>query len=181
MIMNKKYFLIPAALFLMVFALPGIYDYSFTTIEGGIVNLSSYQNKKIVIVTLPVMPGGDNNKFLERLDSISAARQATIKMIGVPSYEDGYTAASIIALRNWYRSKLGAQFIVATGMYTRKASGSNQHIIFKWLTDKNKNGHFDMDVNGAGQQFFIATGGDLYGILGPEAKWNTNIFNRLVQ
>jgi glutathione peroxidase len=180
-IMGKQYFLIASIILLSSFSFSGIYDYSFTTIEGSTVAMSSYQQKKIIIITLPVSENAENNLHLVRLDSLSAAHQGNVVMIGVPSIEDGYNSSNSAALRNWYRSHLGSQFIIASGMYTRKSSGNNQDQIFKWLTDKNLNGHFDNDVEGIGNQFFISPTGELYGALGPEAKFSNNVFNRLVQ
>jgi len=157
----------------------GIYDYSFTTIEGNTKNLSDYRQKKIVIVTLPINETTETTRYLQRLDSLSRAHSAQIVMIAVPSYEDGYTASNKNALENWYRSKVGSQVIIAQGIYTRKAS-TEQNQIFKWLTDKNLNTHFDIDVSGYGHQFFISETGELYGNIISEAKWSNRIFNKLV-
>jgi glutathione peroxidase-family protein len=157
-----------------------IYDYSFLSAEGNIINLNSYQQKKIIFVTLPISQNNETNNYLERLDSLSRAHTTGIVMIGVPSYEDGYTSSSASTLNAWYRSKIGNQIIIGQGMYTRKNS-SDQNQIFRWLTDKNLNSHFDIDVSNWGQQFFISGSGELVGVLGPEAKWSNRIFNKLVQ
>jgi glutathione peroxidase len=179
MIMHKPYFLILSAFLLTGFTIPGIYEYSFNSIEGNDIYLNNYRNKKIVISTLPAVQTTENNNYLLRLDSLSRANPAII-MIGIPSYEDGYTQQNAAALKNWYRSKLGNQFIIGRGMHTRKIS-SGQHSIFKWLTKKEWNQHFDNDVEGAGEQFFINENGELYGVLDPEVRWSNIIFNRLVQ
>jgi len=65
-------------------------------------------------------------------------------------------------------------------MYTRKSS-SYQNEIFAWLTDKDLNGHFDKEVDGPGSEFFVSASGELYGVLGPEARWSDNLFNKLIQ
>lgn len=160
--------------------IPGIYDYSFTSIEGNIITMSSYQQKKIIITTLPVIQNAENNLHLARLDSLSRANQPEIVMIGIPSFENGYTEQNSDTLKNWYRSILGNQFIIGRGMYTHKTS-SNQHQMFAWLTKTNLNNRFDVDVEGIGDQFYISENGTLYGVLGPGAKWSNNVFNRLIQ
>ena len=165
---------------LILFFFTSIYDYSFTSIEGNNVSLSSYQQKTIIIATLPVTVSAENNQHLARLDSLSRAHPSTLVMIGVPSVEDGYTEQNTESLKTWYRTYLGNQFVISKGMYTHKTS-ANQHPLFKWLTDKNLNMHFDMDVEGIGDQFFISENGTLYGVLGPEAKWSNNTFSRLIQ
>jgi glutathione peroxidase len=179
--MLNQYFITSSLIFLWGFSFSGLYDYSFTAIEGNTVAMSSYQQKTIIIVTLPISENAETNQYLARLDSLSNAHQGNLVMIGVPSIEDGYNSSNSAAMKDWYRSYLGSQFIIAAGMYTRKASGNNQDQIFKWLTDKNQNGHLDDDVQGIGSQFFISPAGELYGETGPEAKFSNHVFNRLVQ
>jgi glutathione peroxidase len=158
---------------------PGIYDYSFTDMEGNTIALNNYRQKKIVIVTLSIIKSNENDKYLLRLDSLSKANPSVV-MIGIPAVEDGYAEQNATTLKNLYRSKMGNQFIIAKGMHTRKYS-ENQHSLYKWLTDKDFNTHFDKDAAGAGQQFFINETGEIYGVTGPEAKWSNKIFNRLVK
>jgi glutathione peroxidase len=160
-------------------SLSSIYDYSFTTIEGIQTSLNSYQGKKIIILTLPISQNTENNIYLQRLDSLSKAHQGNVVMIGVPSFEDGYSIEGSNNLKTWYRSILDSQFLISKGLHTRKSS--SQEPLFKWLTDKDLNRHFDLDVEGAGQQFFISETGNLYGVIDPEARMSNKIFNKLIQ
>ena len=175
----KKIFPILSFAIVVSLSFNSIYDYSFTTIEGDTKTLGNYRQKKIVIITLPINETTETTRYLQRLDSLSKAHSSQLIMIGVPSFEDGYSASKKNTLKSWYRSKIGSQVIIAQGMYTRKVSGG-QNQIFKWLTDKDLNTHFDIDVNGYGHQFFISETGELYGNIISEAKWSNRIFRELV-
>lgn len=147
-----------------------IYSYSVPKIEGGTYPLTASQNKKLLIITLPTQQTASNDSLLNSLDSLQTANAASLHVIAVPSYEDGYTPAIKNSLKTWYRSKLNNTIVIADGLYTRQTSGSQQHPLFLWLTDKNKNGHFDNDVTGPRMKFFVWTDGNLDGVLSAQTK-----------
>ncbi|MBL7746163.1 MAG: hypothetical protein JNM19_01940, partial [Chitinophagaceae bacterium] len=124
----------------------------------------------ILVITLPVAQSASADSVLYSLDTLGAARTATLKIIAVPSYEDGYTAAQKTTLETWYRSKLGNHIVITEGLYTRKTSGAQQHPLFSWLTDAVQNETFDVDVTGPGYKFFVNSTGKLYGVLRPHTK-----------
>jgi glutathione peroxidase-family protein len=110
------------------------------------------------------------DSLLYCLDTLAAAHTSNLAVIGVPSYEDGYTAAQQTALRNWYRGKLGNYVTISTGLYTRKTSGTQQHGLFQWLTKDDLNDIFNTDVSGPGCKFFVGSAGGLFGVLSPQTK-----------
>ena len=71
--------------------------------------------------------------------------------------------------------------IIAQAMFTHISSGEQQSELFQWLTQAEKNGHFEEEVKGAGEMYFINEQGDLYGVFGPEAMWSNKILNRMMQ
>ena len=158
-----------------------IYTHSVKSIEGPNKSLANYQGKKIFIITLPTVQNAGNDSLLTSIDSLRIAQGSGLQIIAVPSYEDGYTAANKTTLKNWYRTKLHTAIIITEGLYTRKTSGTQQHNLFKWLTDKNKNGHFNKDVTGARCKFFVWTDGQLLGVLAPQTKMNGVAMNSLFE
>lgn len=146
------------------------FQFSVDKIEGGKDSLVHYQGMKVLIVTLPtsVSPVGDT--LLISLDSLGRAREGQLKIIAVPSFEEGFSQVNREYLLQWYRSKLGAHIIITDGMYTRKTSGSLQHPLFKWMTDVAINKVFDIDAEAAGYKYFINAGGLLYGVLLPHSR-----------
>jgi glutathione peroxidase-family protein len=153
-----------------------IYDYSFAKIEGGTQTMTAFQGKRILFVTLPIQQNTSADSMLYSLDTLAAAHTNNLSVIAVPSYEDGYTASQQTQLKNWYRSKLGNYITISTGLFTRKTSGAQQHVLFKWLTTDTMNDAFNMDVLGPGQKFFISSTGALFGVLAPQTKiWGTAV------
>lgn len=158
-----------------------IHDYTVPKIEGGNQSLSAYQGKKVLIITLPLLQNASTDSMLNSLDTLASARNATLKVIAVPSYEDGFTAAQKIQLQQWYRSRLGNYILITDGLYTRKTSGSQQHPLFKWLTEEDQNEIFDIDVDGPGYKFFAKTNGQLYGVLRPSSKISGQTVQKTLQ
>jgi glutathione peroxidase len=158
-----------------------IYTYSVISIEGNNKPLSAYKGKKLLVITLPTQQNASGDSLLHSLDSIRAVYNNTLQIIAVPAYEDGYTSAIKNSLKQWYRSILGSGIIVTEGMYTRKTSGNQQHPLFKWLTDKDKNGFFNQDVTGPRHKFIVWTDGELTGELGAPIRIGGSAMNDLLQ
>lgn len=159
----------------------GIFTFSVPKIEGGSQNFSAFQGKKLLVITLPVQQSAASDSFLFSLDTLSRSRAAQLKVVAVPSTEDGCTTANQSQLRQWYRSKLGNQVMITSGLYTRKTSGNQQHPLFQWLTKDAQNQVFDIDANVPGIKFFIRSNGTLYGVLGPVAKISGQTVQRTLQ
>lgn len=178
-----KLFSATAILILLTFGFTpvSIYDYSFTKIEGGTQVMSAYQGKKILIITLPVQQSSAADSMLYSLDTLAAARINSLAVIAVPAYEDGYTPSQQASLTQWYRSKLGNYISISEGLYTRKTSGSQQHILFKWLTTVSMNEDFDLDVTGPNFKFFVSSTGSLYGVLTPQTRVGGTTVQRTLQ
>ena len=157
----------------------GVFTYSIPKIDGGIQALSSYGGKKILVITLPVIRNAASDSMLYALDTLAASHQNSVKVIAVPSYEDGFTVPQKSGLRQWYRSKLGNYIVIADGLFTRKTSGNLQHGLFKWLTYQNEN--FDIDVEGPGYKYFVRENGELYGVLRPHVRIGSAAVNRAIQ
>ena len=147
-----------------------IYNYTIPKIEGGSQSTSTFQNKKILVINLPIQQSAAADSLLHDLDTLAAAHINTLKIIAVPAYEDGFNTNLKNQLQQWYGSKLGSYILVTDGLYTRRTSGTQQHNLFKWLTDVSKNEFFDIDVTGEGFKFYIDEDGELKGVLRPQTK-----------
>jgi glutathione peroxidase len=178
----SKLILIISCFFLISAAnVESIYTHSVKTIEGVNKPLMNYQGKKILVITLPLQQNSSNDSLLHSLDSLGSVHSSSLVIIAVPAYEDGYTPAIKDSLKLWYRSILSMDIVVTEGYMTRKTSGNSQHPLFKWLTDKNRNNHFDRDVTGPRNKFIISTTGELIGVLGAQTKLRSSIINNLLQ
>jgi glutathione peroxidase len=142
------------------------------SIEGVNKPLSVYQNKKIFVIVLPTTQNASNDSLLNSIDSLRIAKGSTVQIIGVPAYEFGYTSAIKNQLKTWYRTKLNTAIIITEGLYVKKSSGTQQHPLFKWLTDKDKNGYLNDEVEGIRSKYIIWTDGQLAGDFAPQTKMN---------
>lgn len=140
-----------------------IYNIQFDKLGNGSVTMSSYANKKIVILVFN--SANPDVMRLRYLDSLQNA-DASLQVIAVAATDLGGTGsnASLIALRNTLSTKL----VMTKSTKVKKAAGNNQHPLLKWLTYVNENAHFDNDAEAAGQLFVISRTGVLYGILGTD-------------
>lgn len=159
----------------------GIYDFSFEKIEGGTQNMTAFQGKRILIVTLPIQQNASADSMLYALDTLAAAHTSNLSVIGIPSYEDGYTTAQQNSLKDWYRTKLGNYIVISNGLYTRKTSSIQQHGLFKWLTTDTINESFNVDVSGPWQKYFISSNGTLFAVLAPQSKMGGESVQRTLQ
>jgi glutathione peroxidase len=170
----SKLILIVSCLFLGAAASEeSIYNFSVTAIEGHYKSLDVYKGKKLLIITLPAQQNSSNDSFLNALDSIRTMYDGSLSIIAVPSLENGYMPAKKNELKQWYKSKLNSGIMVTEGVYTRKTSGSNQHPLFRWLTNADKNGHFNVDADAAGQFFVVSKSGALYSVLSGQVPAST--------
>lgn len=155
-----------------------IYSIHITTIDGQDKAMQDFQGKRILITVIPVTKTKSDSAFLRNIDSTSRNYSAELSVIAVPSVEDGYVAGNQADLATYYRGILGSQVTITTGMYTRKQS-AKQDQLFAWLTHSGQNTHFDMDVSGAGQKFFVNAQGELYGVAVPGGTLSAKLMQKL--
>lgn len=172
------------ALFLSIVPLMGFlslelfFDFEYISINGEVRQLNEFEGKKIIVILLPVEQTEDNLRSLNRLDSLSNRYSSQYTIVGIPSIEDGFTDIPAESLKTWYKSILKDHIILTAGMYTKKNSPL-QHPLFRWLTNKSENMHFDEDVAGPGTKFFITEQGELNGVYSPDAELNEQLLDRM--
>ena len=186
MVQNKNIFM---KYFLFIFSLlhpfgncfsQGIYDYSIIKSDFSSHSINEFQGKKIMIVVLPSARAPEDSSYLVKLDSVAVANAGSLSIIAVPSYEDGFTNDSIPEPLAWYQKMLGDNITVTQGMYTHRST-AEQHALFSWLTHASVNGHFDEEISGPGQMYFINETGELYGVFMPESKWGDEVLSLMLQ
>ena len=160
-------------------AFNSVYDYSVPLIEGNSISVSEFSNKRILIITLPIVQDASADSLLYSLDTIAANHFDSLQVIAVPAYEDGYNIDIKSTLLQWYRSKLDNRIIITEGLYCRKSS-TQQHGLFHWLTHVEANGNFDNGITGPGHKFFIRPGGILYGNLAPHTRMWSKAVNKTI-
>jgi glutathione peroxidase len=172
----KKTSIILMVTFFMSLATYGqnYFDLSFTNTNGESISVNSLAGKKTLFLILPL---SQNDSNFNQLQSFKNRYLDTVRIVGVLSYEAGYQNSNAATIQSLYTS-MG--IIVTGGMYTKKSSGPDQSELMKWLTDKTKNRHFDMDATGIGHKFFVNESGRLYAVLPPQTALSATIIDKIV-
>jgi glutathione peroxidase-family protein len=142
--------------------------------------IKGFSGKKVLIVVLPTTQTSKDNTMLKQLDSISRVHPSDLKIVGVPSIEDGADKNHFTSLKHFYISKLNDNIIIATSVNTRKTS-TNQDKLFAWLTHATQNKHFDSDLKRVWTMFLLNEKGELKGVLDASTKLPLKILSRLLQ
>jgi glutathione peroxidase-family protein len=161
----KFLFLYMTVLFMGMKATNSFYDLSFQSLDGSLIKTSSYKDKKVVIAVVSANTAGI--KLVKYLDSIQKA-EPSIQAIAIPTGEfDGNIKAQ--DLRDL---KKDISIVISQPLNVRKTN-STQHPLFAWLTKSSENNHFNMDVLGEGQLFFVSAKGTLYSVLAKNTPFKT--------
>jgi len=150
------------------------YGLSFKKLSGDSVSLNTYAGKNVLFIVAPL---SQTDSAFTQLQAFRNRYGDTLQIIGVLSFEDGYQPANASAIQALYNN---SGIVLTEGMYTRKASGTNQSPLLQWLTDKIKNLHFNMDSKGIGQKFFVSGSGRLYAVMPPPVSLGALIMNAIV-
>jgi glutathione peroxidase len=154
-----KYILVLLLLFTAYIAdCQGIYDQSFKDTDSKNISLKDFAGKKLLFIILPLKAA---DSFVAQLKTFKATYVDKVQVIGVLSQEDGHSQVSKAEIKAVYHN---TGILITDVVGFRKGTG--QSPLMKWLTNKAENGHFDMDVKGPGQKFFVNEQGKLYAVLG---------------
>lgn len=156
----------------------GIYNYSVQTIRGESKSLSEFRGRKLLVITLPIERSSNSDSFLISLDSLANLNSVNLKVIAVPSIEDGFTFQNRDSLLAWYESRLSGNIIISDGLRTHRQSGSDQSPLFRWLSSIGENQIFDTNPDSPCYKFFVNSTGDLYGVLNPTTNISSLLFQR---
>jgi len=166
--------------FFLMFLTNDFYKIHFVTIDGEDRSMEEFSGKKIMIVILPVTESADDVNFLKSVVKANEKYGHKISVVAMPSFEDGYSETDFNKVAYHYRMAMGRSITISQAMYTRKTSRAKQHPLFAWLTHANQNGHFDGDVTGAREKFFINENGELYAIVSGKGELNNQLMDRMV-
>lgn len=176
----KSIFVIAAMFLLSAFSSPpkSIYEISFKTIDGIKVNMRQLQGRKIMVILLPV--DQKDTSYMTQLRTFYAKHKNDVAIIGVLSIEHGYKDEEKRSVKSLIDGNERLEIFITEAMLTKKSAGGNQSELLQWLTNKENNKHFNMDVQGVGQKFFIDEIGDLYGVIGPRSPLSAPVIERIL-
>lgn len=167
-----KLLTIIAALF---FVQTSIYTLSVSSIDGGTINFSNYQNKKIVLINIAT-----GSQLAEQLNDIEAFYQQhkdSIMVIAFPSNSFGNESGNNIQINQTLQNTYQVHFPVAS---LSSVSGENANAVYKWLQDIQQNGSMNGVIKKDFQKFLIDESGMLVGVFAPSVKLTSPEFTNAI-
>lgn len=134
-----------------------IYDISINSLQGTAVNLSEFKGKYMLIVNVASKCGfTPQYKDLEKLYQTYKNK---LVVIGTPCNQFGNQEPGVASeIQEFCERNYGVTFIITEKLDVK---GSNQHPLYKWLTNKYINGKKDSSVKWNFTKFLIDTEGNL--------------------
>lgn len=134
-----------------------LYDLSFNSIEGDEISLRSFEGKHILFVNVASECGFTSQ--YKGLEELSKKYKDNLVVIGMPCNQfGGQEPGTSKEIQSFCEARYGVTFPLSEKIEVR---GATQHPIYKWLTDKNKNGNLSSDVKWNFQKYLVDPNGKL--------------------
>jgi len=168
-----KFLLIPVTIIqlsMSVSNLNSIYDIKINDISGEPIELSDFKDKYLLFVNVASKCGfTDQYKDLQELHE---KYKDDLVVVGLPCNQFGnQEPGNEQEISQFCQINYGVTFILTEKI---EVKGSNQHPIYKWLTDKNLNGVKSSTVRWNFQKYLLDPSGNLidywYSITNPLSK-----------
>ena len=131
--------------------LTSIHDLEYTSIEGEKVSLKSFAGKYILFVNVASKCGFTPQ--YEGLETLSEQYKDQLVVIGFPCDQfGGQEPGGSEEIQSFCKLRYGVNFPLSEKV---EVKGSNQHEIYKWLTNKNKNGKSSNSVKWNFQKYLV--------------------------
>ncbi|MCX6319482.1 MAG: glutathione peroxidase [Bacteroidetes bacterium] len=138
-----------------------IYNLQFTDTDGNTVQMSNYQNKKILLVNIAT--GSQKVSQLAGLQQLQQTYGDSLTVIVFPSNSFGNESRTNAEIKQFCQTGYGATFKIAAKSVV---SGTGINPVFSWLSQKTENGSIDAAVVKDFQKFLIDKDGKLIGVFG---------------
>lgn len=149
-----------------------IHDISVKDRSGNSQLMSALLDRNTLIFVLPADSGHqsllDLKHFMDRY-------RDTVNVIAIPSIEFGGGGH----LEHVLSALSGYPVTVLDSMRVQKGA-SGQSELFRWLTHKELNLHYDDDVSGAGHKFFVSKSGVLFAMMPAAFSLRAPIVDKIV-
>ncbi|MGE5316638.1 MAG: glutathione peroxidase [Chloroflexota bacterium] len=166
----KKIIIITSIILLTMttaFAQKSFYDFKVKTISGETYDLASLKGKKVMVVNTASKCG--NTPQYENLEALyEKYKDRNFVIIGFPANNFmGQEPGTNEEIAQFCKVNYGVTFPM---MEKISVKGNDQHPLYSWLTEKNKNGKMDSEVKWNFQKYLIDENGQLAGVIQPKEK-----------
>ena len=133
------------------------YDLTINSIDGDVIDFSSFKGKNVLIVNVASYCGFTGQ--YKALEQLFIKNKDNLIVIGVPCNQfGGQEPNNEKQIQEFCEKNFGVTFTLTEKVDVK---GSNQHPIYKWLTNKNLNGAIESSVKWNFQKYFINKNGQL--------------------
>lgn len=148
-----------AVIIINFFLTISIYSISSADINGGQINFSDFQGKKILIVNT-----ASNSPYVAQyaaLEQLYQLYKDSLVVIAFPGNSFSNEPGSNASIKSFVTSTYNIHFLLAAKV---DVSGSGQAPIYQWLTQQSQNGMMNIVVQSDFQKFLIDKDGTLIGV-----------------
>ena len=139
------------------FTTTSFYDLTINTIDGDVIDFSSFKGKNVLIVNVASYCGFTGQ--YKALEKLFTENKDDLIVIGVPCNQfGGQEPNNEKQIQEFCEKNFGVTFTLTEKVDVK---GSNQHPLYKWLTNKNLNGAIESSVKWNFQKYFINKNGQL--------------------
>lgn len=143
-----------------------IYDIAINSLQGQTINLSEFKGKYMLIVNVASKCGFTPQ--YKDLEELHQTYKDKLVVIGTPCNQFGnQEPGSASEIQQFCERNYGVSFIITEKLDVK---GSNQHPLYKWLTNKYLNGKKDSSVKWNFHKFLINPEGNLVDSYGSITK-----------
>jgi len=144
-----------------------IYDIKLKALNGDIITLSDYKGKYILFVNVASECGFTGQ--YDDLQKLYDQHKDKLMIIGTPCNQfGGQEPGTAIEIQSFCKKNYGVTFLLTEKLDVK---GDNQHPLYRWLTNKSKNGISNSTVKWNFQKYLIDKNGELidyyYSITNP--------------
>jgi len=155
--MTRNAFIITSLFFTI-----SIYSISATDINGGQINFSGFQGKKILIVN--TASNGSYTSQYAALEQLYQLYKDSLVVIAFPSNSFGNEPGSNAGIKDFVTGTYNTHFLLAA---KADVTGPSQIPIYQWLTQQSQNGMMNSVVQGDFQKYLVDKNGILIGVFSP--------------
>lgn len=152
-----------------------LYDLEIKDINGEKLDFQQFKGKKLLFVNVASKCGFTNQ--YEGLQELYAAYKDKLVVIGLPCNQfGGQEPGTISQIKSFCSLTYGVDFPMTEKI---EVKGENQHPVYQWLTQKEKNGKMNSSVKWNFQKYLVDEEGRLidvfYSVTKPMSKKITKL------
>lgn len=147
------------AAFLSILLKISIYSLSVSSIDGGTINFSQFQGKKILIVNT-----ARKSKYAKQFASLEQLYQKykdSLVVVAFPSNDFNHEPGTGKDIKDSILLNYQASYIIGA---KQVATGSGMAPIYKWLSESSQNGSIDNPVSADFCKYLIDNTGNIVGV-----------------